>query len=224
MEDSIVGNEGNAEPDGGGGDPTIGIVTSLAQCVPDPLAVHAELGGDEDQLRPRVDGFSHRNLGLESQHPRLLPPSQLCPETELGGSLERDERWPTDDDRLIALGKARTWDQICSEHVRVDDDGARGRLSDHVSRAARNAAPSSGVRSSITISSWGGNGLARCSSTAIGSSRLLSPEGWGAGSTSQTQRSGYPHRNPCQPEHALPSKHVCGVFPGWVYPAQDLTI
>src|ERR1035437_6234157 len=83
--------------------------------------------------------------------------------------------------RAEKLTKARSGNQVRPENVGVNDDGAADWLSRHACSAARNSAPSSGVRSSITISACEGKGLALASNTSTGSSRLPSPEGWGCG-------------------------------------------
>jgi hypothetical protein len=53
----------------------------------------------------------------------LDPTPARTPLAEFGGRLKGDERRPSDDDRLMELGKARPWDQVCAEHVGVDKDG-----------------------------------------------------------------------------------------------------
>ena len=53
----------------------------------------------------------------------LDPTPARTPLAEFGGRLKGDERRPSDDDRLMELGKARPWDQVCAEHVGVDNDG-----------------------------------------------------------------------------------------------------
>ena len=59
-----------------------------------------------------------------------------------------------------------------------NDDRATGSPPAHASRAARKAAPSWSLRSSMTISSCGGSGRARRRSSSTGSSRLSLWRGW----------------------------------------------
>ena len=50
LEDAVIGDEGDAEAQGGRRDPSVGVVFPLAQGMPDALAGDAELGVDADQI------------------------------------------------------------------------------------------------------------------------------------------------------------------------------
>ena len=69
--------------------------------------------------------YSGRRKDLELEHSCWSPRSQQGPVAELGGRPEGNGYRPSDDDRLVELGKARPWDQDCAEHVGVDIDRPR---------------------------------------------------------------------------------------------------
>jgi hypothetical protein len=71
-EDRVVGDQGDAETDGGRGDPSVGVVLTLAQGVPGSLASGSQLRVGEYELRAAVDGLHSLDLRLELEH-RLLP-------------------------------------------------------------------------------------------------------------------------------------------------------
>ena len=75
-EDAVIGDKRNPETHGGGGDPAVGVVCSLAQGVSNPLAVHPQLGVGEDELRSGMDNLSDGNLGLELEHSYWSPRPQ----------------------------------------------------------------------------------------------------------------------------------------------------
>ncbi len=75
-EDAVIGDKRNPETHGGGGDPAVGVVCSLAQGVSDPLAVHPQLGVGEEELRSGMDNFGDGNLGLELENSCRSPRPQ----------------------------------------------------------------------------------------------------------------------------------------------------
>ena len=99
-----------------------------------------------------MDDLGGPDLGIEPAHPRLAPAASNRAEAQLSDGLEEQERWAANDDRLVALDQSGVG-EIRAEAVGVDDDRAAGRR--HSRTAARKASPSSGVRSSITISLCG---------------------------------------------------------------------
>jgi hypothetical protein len=76
-----------------------------------------------------------------------------------------------DDERLVAGGESGAGNQRCTEDVGVEDCWPSPPRSGHEWIAVRKASPSSGVRSSITMSSLGGSGRTRRRSSSTGSSR-----------------------------------------------------
>src|SRR5450759_2284845 len=207
-EDIVVGNERDPKTDRCGGYPSVGVVFLLAQAMSNPPTVDAELGVGDDELGAGVYGCRHRDLGLQLEHPRRSPPAQERPEAKLCCRLKRDKRRPPHNERFVEFSKARSGNQVRPENVGVNDDGAADWLSRHACSAARNSAPSSGVRSSITISACEGKGLALASNTSTGSSRLPSPEGWGCGfdisrRSVDERRRGSP---PTRMAHAVPPR------------------
>jgi hypothetical protein len=135
------------------------------------IAVSAQLGVDRDELGAAVDDLDPLDLRFQLEHPRMTPPATDRAVPQLGRRLKRDECWPSGDQWGGALRKARARDEFRAEDVGVDDDRAARSAGAHDSTASRKATPSSSVRSSITISSWGGSGRARRSSSSTGSSR-----------------------------------------------------
>jgi hypothetical protein len=72
LEDPIV-RERDAETDGGGGDPTIGVVISLSQGMTGALAIDAELGVGRDEVGTGVDDLRGADPGVELHHPGPSP-------------------------------------------------------------------------------------------------------------------------------------------------------
>jgi len=64
----VVRHQRESEPQRSSGDPAVGVVVALAEGVPDPLAVGAELRVDQYEFRPGVDG-------LRLVDPCLEPPA-----------------------------------------------------------------------------------------------------------------------------------------------------
>jgi hypothetical protein len=124
---------------------------------------------DRHELRAALNDLDPLDLRLHPEHPRLAPAAAYPAIRELRSRLERDECQPTGDQRRVALDEPRSRDPIRAEDVRVDDDRPAGPDRAHDSMAARKAASSSSLRSSITISSCGGSGRARLSSSSTGS-------------------------------------------------------
>lgn len=81
LEDAVVRNQGDAEPQCGGGDPAVSVVLTLAEGVAGSLAGHTEPDVDIDQVGAGVDD---------------LGPGDLCPERGRSGgpglSRRRAER------------------------------------------------------------------------------------------------------------------------------------
>jgi hypothetical protein len=91
-EDPVVGDERNAKPQRGRGNPAIGIVLSLAERVADGFAIHSQLRADLDKLRAGVDDLGALDLRVELEHPCWAPAAAQRTVPELGDGLERDKR------------------------------------------------------------------------------------------------------------------------------------
>lgn len=76
-----------------GGDPTVGVVVTLMERVPDALAIDAELRVGEHQLGTGVHDLGFVDPGFELPHPHLAPAPSERAVPQLGGSLEADESW-----------------------------------------------------------------------------------------------------------------------------------
>jgi len=173
-EDSVVRHEWDRKTDRSGGDPAVGGMSLLGERVAGRLAVGAELCVDDNELRAAVNNLNPLKLRFQPEHPSVAPASTDPAVPQLSSGLERDERGPARDERGIAFCKPRPGNEVRAEDVRVDDDWSARPDRAHDSTAARKAAPSSSLRSSITISSCGGSGRARRSSSSTGSSRCSS--------------------------------------------------
>jgi uncharacterized protein (TIGR00369 family) len=171
VEDAVVGYQRYSGAQGGRRDPSIRVVVTLGQRVTDALTVCPEPSVDEDEIRTRMHGLRSTNSGFEFSHSLVSPPPSEGSIAQFGRGLKRDEGRSAHDDGLVPLRQGGSSDQTGSEHVGVDDYGTSGGLDAHPWSAARKAVPSSSSRSSITISSWGGNGRARRKSSSTGSSR-----------------------------------------------------
>ena len=139
-----------------------------------PPAVGAKLCVDGDELGAAVNNLNPLKLRLQPEHPSVAPASTDPAVPQLSSRVERDECGPARDEQGIAFCEPRPGNEIRAEDVRVDDDRSARPDRAHDSTAARKAAPSSSLRSSITISSCGGRGRARRRSSSTGSSRCSS--------------------------------------------------
>ena len=138
-----------------------------------------ELGVGEDELRSGMDNFSDGDLGLELEHSRWSPRSQQGPVAEFGGRLEGNEHRPSDDDRLVELGKARPGIRSAPNTSVSITIGPRDAWQ---SRLQGGEEGSAFIRQeiSITISSCGAAAWHR-QQLSTGSSRLPASDGCGRG-------------------------------------------
>jgi len=132
--------------------PSVGVVLVMMKRVSSSLAVESELGVHGYQLRAAMDDLGLVDPCFELSHPGLAPVAPECAEADLGGSLERDEGFSASDEWFVDDGEVGAGNKVVAEDVGIDDDRASTRPVAHPSRAARKAAPSSPLRSSITIS------------------------------------------------------------------------
>lgn len=110
-EDAVVGDQRDTKAYRGRRDPAVGVVLTLAEGVADPLALGSEPRISEHQLWPRVDRLGRGDAGFELARPGLAPGASQRTVAELGRRLERDERGPTDDDRLVDCREGRAGDE-----------------------------------------------------------------------------------------------------------------
>ncbi len=141
VEDAVVGYQRYPKAQCSRCNPTVCVMVTLSQCLPDAFTVSSELGLGENEIGACMHGLRGPDPGLQFSHPLLSPPPTEGSVAEFRRRLTRDERRSADDDGLIPPRQSGPTDQIGSEHVRVDDDRATRGLDAHPSRTARKAAP-----------------------------------------------------------------------------------
>lgn len=114
--------------DRGRGDPPVGLVVSLAECMPDALAADPKVDIRLQESGTRPDDLRTRQLRGQAGHPGGSPPSPASTEADLGQSLERDHEAPSGQERLVEVHQVMCCPkQIGAEDVGVDDDRRRAR-------------------------------------------------------------------------------------------------
>ncbi len=117
-ENAVVGHERDPEPNRRCGHPAVGVVIPLSERMSDPLALDPQMGVAQDELRPRIHRLGSRDPRLELPHSSFTPVPQETAVTKFRGGLEGDQRWPTDDDRLVELCESGTRGPVRSHRRR----------------------------------------------------------------------------------------------------------
>lgn len=88
LEDAVVGDQRNPESDGRGGDPTVGIMLTLAERVAGALAGDAEFGVGADEIGAGEDDLDTSERGLHAAKSRVAPSTEERAVANLGHGLE----------------------------------------------------------------------------------------------------------------------------------------
>lgn len=125
-EDAVIGDQRDTKPYRGCRDPAVGVVLTLAEGVADALALGPEARIGEHQLGPRVDRLGRGGAGFELSRPGLAPVASERTVAELGRRLERDERGPADDDRLVRAPRGLSRGRAARRRRQCRSLGGRG--------------------------------------------------------------------------------------------------
>lgn len=124
-EDSVMGHERQAEADGGGGDPAVGVMDALPKGMTDALAVGPELCVADHQLGTGPRDIDLRQSDLQAPEAGGTPTALDGAVTNLGGRLEADDSWPAGEHREVEIvERRRPTEQSSAEDSGVDHDGA----------------------------------------------------------------------------------------------------
>ena len=162
---------------GGGGYPPVGIVFTLRQGLSRSARSRPGAARRPERGQDPCAPFSRPDSSLRAPAFACSPLAAESAIAQLSGRLKGNEGRSSDDYRLTTPGQRRTTHEISSEHVVSMTIGTSLNGDGHSCKAARNAAPSSSSRSSMTISSCGGSGRARRNSSSMGSSRCPGSRG-----------------------------------------------